>query len=167
MSCAAPPHRLLRELGIPHRRAARAFAPRFGLTSSLDGVRKAVEAARSVRDAWSTAVDVGRAAYAFSATHPAWVVEGEVTGAYVEALAPHADALRRARALGAAPAVEWGPQLAWCYERAAQAARTVSAALGPRGEPIGLDDVLSAAGPAFGREAPDEPQHPAQHEHPA
>ena len=151
MSCSAQPHTLLRELGIRKKHAAREFAPRFGLGPSLGGITKAVEAARSAKNAWSAAVDVGKAAYAFSMTHTEWVnADGEVTGAYVPALTPHVKGLWRAGQLGAAPAIRWG-QLAWCYKHASEAARAASTEQGPR---IGLDDILSAADPASAEKGP-------------
>ena len=144
------PHRILGEVWSEIE-AAQEFAPRFGLAASLDGIQKAVAAARSAKGAWGAAVGVGKAAYAFSMTHSAWVVDGEVTDAYVDALMPHIEALQRARELGAPPVLEWA-QLTWCYERASAAAREAASAASAepdsRKEPIELDVILSAAGGA-------------------
>ena len=145
------PHELLPELGIPEEAAAKEFAPRFGMTASLAAWRSAVQAARDTRHAWASAVEAGNSVYAFTKTHPAWLVDGQVTDGCFEAIQPHLKGIERAMELGAAPPIAWGRDLARLYSRAAEAARAEAAKLEPH-QGVGIDELLSAADfvPAFG-----------------
>jgi hypothetical protein len=140
------PDTLLSELGMTDEQAAEAFAPRFGMTASIDAVRGAVQAAKDTKQAWDAAVEAAKSAYGFAKTHPAWIdADGKVTDGYLPAIAPHIKGIERAMALGAAPPIAWGRDLQWLYARASEAARGVAATLGP-GQGVGIDELISAAG---------------------